>query len=90
MIAGHRSTAVIATSLNFLLPGAGLWYLGRPGLGAINFLAATGLVAGVWVRSGGFVEDHLHWVALVAAAASAGLAHSLAVQKGPDRDQVST
>src|SRR5207237_6131611 len=33
----------LAFTLNFFLPGAGLWYLGRPGWGLVNLLVVLGV-----------------------------------------------
>ena len=65
----------IAAMLSLVLPGAGLWYSGRPGLGLANLLLAVGLpVAGLMT---GFVAEHILWVFLAIAAGSAGLAHAM-------------
>lgn len=69
-----RST--IAGALSLVLPGAGLWYCGRPGLGLANFFLA---VAGpLLALNTGFASEHILWVFLGIAVASAGFAHSIA------------
>jgi len=66
----------IAALLSLVLPGAGLWYCGRPGLALANFLLAVGLpVVGLLT---GFIAEHILWVFLAVAAGSAGLAHAMA------------
>lgn len=71
--------AAIAATLSFLIPGAGLWWLGRRRLAVINLLAATGFIGAVWLIAGGAVAENIHYLLLVAAAASAGVAHTFAL-----------
>ena len=78
----------LAAVLNFILPGAGMLYLGKPLSAAANFLVA--LVAPfAWAA---FVENGLetvHFVALGIAAGSAGFAHAVAGQmNGRSRQNV--
>jgi hypothetical protein len=68
-----RSTK--ASLLNFILPGAGLWYCHLRKLAIANLLFA--LVVPVIAFSIGFLTEHVHWVILAIAAGSAGLAHSM-------------
>jgi hypothetical protein len=65
-----------ATLLNLVLPGAGLWFCGRPKLALANLLLAAGIpLLGFSV---GFIEEHVPWVFLAVAAGSAGFAHAVA------------
>jgi hypothetical protein len=70
----------IAAILSFVLPGAGLWYVGRRALAIANLVVATLALTACWLAGSGAVIDHIHYVALVIAAASAGLAHAVAMQ----------
>ncbi len=66
----------VAATLNFVIPGAGLWYLGRKLWAGANLLGATALVLGV--VAAGQVSEQIHYVILAVAAGSAGLAHAIA------------
>ncbi len=68
--------STIAAALNFLIPGAGLWYLGKTLLAVANLLAATALVVGITGVGG--LSEQIHYVILGVAAGSAGLAHAVA------------
>lgn len=67
--------STVAATLNFVIPGAGLWYLGRCAWGVVNLLVATATVV-----LAGFspVGEHLHYVILAVAAGSTGTAHTAA------------
>jgi hypothetical protein len=63
-----------AVALNFLIPGAGLWYLGLHWMALANFLVAlTFPLIGLFWWS-----EHVHYLFLAIAAGSAGLAHAAA------------
>ena len=64
-----RSTK--ASLLNFILPGAGLWYCHLRRLAIANLLFAV--VVPVVAFSTGFLTEHVHWIILAIAAGSAGL-----------------
>ncbi len=66
--------STIAAVLNFVIPGAGLWYLGRRSWAAANVLGATALVLGITAT--GQLSEQIHYVILAVAAGSAGLAHA--------------
>ncbi len=67
----------IATCLNFVLPGAGLWYLEHPIMGAANLLIAIAApVVGLLV-----IPEHAHYALLAVAAGSAGFAHAFSTHK---------
>ena len=69
----------LAFVLSLVLPGAGLCYLDRWGWGLVNFLIVQAiLLAIVLLPLGSQVYESFHYVLLVLAAGSAGLAHSLA------------
>lgn len=68
--------STIATALNFILPGSGLWYDGKRSWGVVNFLIATVIVAVLACHP--LSEERIHYVILAVAAGSAGLAHSAA------------
>ena len=70
---------VIAAVLNFVIPGAGLIYVGRMYAAAANFAVAV-IAPFTWVT---FVEDGFDTVPLLTlaiAAGSAGFAHAAAGQ----------
>lgn len=87
----HRifSRPTIAAFLSFVIPGAGLWYVGRRGMAIANLILATLVLAACWLAGNGTLVDHVHYVALVIAAASAGLAHAATMQDLRKRDQLS-
>jgi hypothetical protein len=62
-----------ATVMNFVIPGAGLWYLGKRAAGIVNLFVATAII----VLLAGVVSDQIHYVILAVAAGSAGLAHAI-------------
>jgi hypothetical protein len=64
----------VGVVLNFVLPGAGLWYLGRSKSAVINLLVALIVPAGALVMQSGY----LHYIVLAIAAGSAGYAHAVA------------
>ena len=66
--------ATKAAAFSFLIPGAGLWYLGESRHAAINLVVAAVLSA-IVVLSG---HEHLHWGLLAIAAGSSGYAHAAA------------
>lgn len=66
-----KSTIAAVTSL--VIPGAGLWYLGKRAMGMVNLLVATAVI----VLLTGVVSDQIHYVILAVAAGSAGLAHAI-------------
>jgi|GEM_PF-848346 len=65
-----------AAFLSAIIPGAGLWYLGRRGPAICNFLLAVGVP--LICLTAGFFSEHILWIFLAIAAGSAGLAHSQA------------
>lgn len=67
--------STIAATLNFGIPGAGLWYLGKRSWAVVNFLLATTFV--VALASHPLLGERIHYVILAAAAGSAGLAHAI-------------
>lgn len=68
------SKTIIATVMNFLVPGAGLLYLGRALIGLINFIIAAALTFLAAV----YLSEYTHYALLIVAAGSAGFAHSVA------------
>ena len=68
----------IAALLSLILPGAGLWYCGRPRMALANFLIAVACPA-VGLMAG-FLAEHILWILLAIAAGSAGLAHAVGSQ----------
>jgi len=67
----------IATCLNFVLPGAGLWYLSHPAVGFVNLLIAIAAPAIGLV----LFPEHAHYALLAVAAGSAGFAHTFSTHK---------
>lgn len=73
-------TSTIATALNFIVPGSGLWYCGKRMWGVANLLLASVIVS---VLVGHPVTgERIHYVMLAVAAGAAGWAHSVASQPG--------
>jgi len=70
----------IAASLNFFVPGSGLWYLGKRRWAIANLFAATGIL----LSAGGIevAAERIHYVILAVAAGSAGLAHAVGSNRG--------
>jgi len=80
--AGPMKSPFLAFTLNFFLPGAGLWYLGRRGWAVVNLLAvlAVGVLAALALPEDVFDRN----VGLLGAACgggSGGLAMTLAQQR---------
>ena len=75
----------VATLLNFLVPGAGLWYLGRSEFAISNALTAFAVLFAWtgWVEGG---MESIHYAILAIAAGSAGIAHAVSdVADSPKR-----
>lgn len=76
----------VAFVLSLLLPGAGLCYLDRWSWGVLNFLVVQAVLVGlVLAPLGSEVFEYFHYVLLVLAAGSAGIAHAIGSQKGQSR-----
>jgi predicted metal-dependent enzyme (double-stranded beta helix superfamily) len=67
-----RSTK--AAAFSFVIPGAGLWYLGESRQSIVNLIGAAVLSA-IVIATG---HEHLHWGLLAIAAGSSGYAHAAA------------
>lgn len=67
----------IAAVLNFLIPGAGMLYIGHQRLAVANFLVAVA-VPWIWLSLVVDGVENVHYVILGIAAGSAGFAHALA------------
>jgi hypothetical protein len=71
----------VAFVLSLVLPGAGLCYLERWSLGILNFVVVQAILLSlVLAPLGTEVYEYFHYVLLVLAAGSAGLAHAIATQ----------
>jgi hypothetical protein len=71
----------LAFTLNFFLPGTGLWYLGKWGWGIVNFLVVFGIgVLLVFVLPDELFEKCIRYVAIGCAGGSGGLAMAIAKQ----------
>lgn len=68
----HRTAA---TALNFVIPGAGLWYLGLTKAGILNLLVAVLVPTVIGMFWPG---EHVLYILLAVAAGSAGFAHAAA------------
>lgn len=77
----------VAAILSFIVPGAGLWYVGRHTWGALNLVAAVVVPVVLAYAAGEWFSQYINYILLGIAAASAGLAHAVAQQaavvKGP-------
>lgn len=69
----------IATILNFVLPGAGLWYLDRKKSAGVNLVLAILIPA---LGSMPWSGEHAHYFFLAVAAGSAGYAHAVGTAVG--------
>ena len=72
------SRSTVAAVLSFVVPGAGLWYLGHRLKAEVNFLVAVVLTVVATMSS----YEHVHYVFLAIAAGSAGYAHAVARADG--------
>ena len=72
--------------LNFIIPGAGLWYLGRPLWGLMNFIIVTVVGFGIAVVAPQFFNESLHYIIVTFAAGSGGLAHAVAQRTSSKTD----
>lgn len=68
-----KRTTIPAT-LSFLVPGAGLWYLGLKVKAVINFIVGA-IFTALAVFSG---HEYFHYMILAVAAGSSGYAHAAA------------
>lgn len=74
--------STIAATLNFGIPGAGLWYLGKRFWAVVNLLVATAFIA--LLAGHPVLGERIHYVILAAAAGSAGLAHAFESRTNTD------
>jgi hypothetical protein len=71
----------VAFLFSFIIPGAGLVYAGSWRAGLINFGIVHAILFGLFfVVDNETVNEHIHYVFLALSAASAGYAHSVALQ----------
>ena len=79
----RRSTK--AAAFSFVIPGAGLWYLGKFRQAIFN-LAVAIVLSAIVVATG---HEHLHWSLLAIAAGSSGYAHARprALQRQSDAER---
>ena len=70
----------IACFISFVLPGAGLAYLGNWRMAAINFLLVIGILTTAIVAfpDRETLSEYFHYLMLVLSAASGGFAHAYA------------
>ena len=70
----------IAFALSFILPGAGLVYLGHHRIGLLNFMVAQVILLVMLLALTGdsFAMEHFHYLVLAVHAASAGFTRSYA------------
>ena len=74
------SRSAVAAVLSFLIPGAGLWYVGRSGRAIINFVVAAIITLCALYTA----HEHVHYALLAVAAGSAGYAHAVGKTAGQD------
>jgi hypothetical protein len=73
----------LAFVLSLILPGAGLCYLEKWTWGIANFLVVQlVLLSMVLAPMGADVYEYFHYVLLILAAGSAGIAHAVGSQSG--------
>lgn len=68
----------LAAALSFIVPGAGLWYLGQWFWAVVNLIGATAMIVLLSRDLQGF--EQIHYVFLAIAAGSAGLAHAMTTE----------
>jgi hypothetical protein len=68
----------LAFLLSFVLPGAGLAYLGNWRLGAVNLVVAILFPLFVATTMSDVIVEHIHYVFLVIAVGSGAFAHAKA------------
>ena len=69
----------VAFILSFFVPGAGLVYLDKWSWGLLNFAVVNAMILLlVMLPLGSEVFEYFHYVLLMLAAASAGIAHAVA------------
>lgn len=72
----------LAFTLSFLLPGAGLWYLGKWSWGFLNLAIVLGIgFLMTWFLTDEIYFQWINYVAIACSSGSAGLAYALAKQK---------
>ena len=70
---------LLAFTLSFFLPGAGLAYLGKWKLGVINLVIVLGIgVAAAVILSEATFDQYIRYVAIGCAGGSGGLAQAMA------------
>ena len=71
--------AVVTVVLNCIIPGMGLWYLGKPWWGLLNLLVVI-VVGGVllFVLPNEITTEYFHYFVLAYSAGSGRLAHNFA------------
>ena len=78
-VAAAPKNATLAFTLNFFLPGAGLWYLGWPGWGLLNLVIVLGIgVAAALVLPDDVLERNRGVLSAGIAGGSGGLAMATA------------
>lgn len=73
----------VATALNFIVPGAGLWYLNRVRSAIVNLLVAVAVPAVIGTI---WQSEHVLYVFLAIAAGSAGYAHAAGTRDLVNKD----
>jgi TM2 domain-containing membrane protein YozV len=78
---------LLAFTLSFFLPGAGLWYLGKLAWGLVNLavVLVIGVIAAV-VLDEEVIERYIRYLAIGCAGGSGGLAMALAQQMNQRRN----
>ncbi len=73
--------SIVAVVLNCVIPGAGLWYLGKPAWGLVNLLVVVLLaLGGVLLLPQEISHNSIHYFVLGSVAACGGLAHHVALR----------
>lgn len=84
---GLVKRSFIAVILNCLIPGAGLWYLGKPLWAALNLLVVFAIgVALLFSLPAETIKSSFHYFVLCYAAGSGGFAHYVATRTAPSSE----
>jgi hypothetical protein len=74
--------ATLAFTLNFFLPGAGLWYLGLFGWGLLNFLAVLGIgIVAALILPDDVFDRNIRILSVMCSSGSGGLAMAITQQR---------
>jgi hypothetical protein len=77
----------LAFLFSLIIPGAGLAYLGKWKSAALNFVLVQAVILVVLLKPVQQLSEHFHYIVLALHAASAGVAHAVALRAGTNNVQ---